>query len=153
METIKIFEEAKNIRTEIERLKDELEKSSRKKNLIKNQCSHEIVFKYTDNYPKKMMIDGNYICPACRKNIKCFEKGQIQTTAFKNSRIIPLTNLSLIGNIETISTIINEVYNNIDIYYDYSIPTEKLSNLMETVLEDKQSKYEKSKTLKKRKIN
>lgn len=150
METIQIFEETKNLKEEIKRLENELEKANQKINKIKKHCAHEIVFKYNDNYPKKMIIDGHYICPACGKNIKCFEKEQIKTTSFKDSRIIPLTNLSLIGNTETISTLISEVYNNIDIYYDYNIPTEQLSNLMETVLVDKQSKYENPKTLNKR---
>ena len=85
-------------------------------------CPHEIVFKYTDDHPRKTATDGSYFCPACGKTIRCYHKEQLSETPFNNSRIIPLTDLSLFGTSEVHHIIRNEVYNNMELYYNKDIP-------------------------------
>ena len=100
METRKIFEETGKIGNEIGRLREKIEHLNIKYLEMTKLCPHEIVFKYNDNHPRKMMIDGTYFCPACGKTIRCFGIDQIYDTPFKDSRIILLSNLSLLGTTE-----------------------------------------------------
>ena len=138
METKEVFEETGKLGNEINRLRKLLEQVNKECLEMMQQCSHEIVFKYNDNHSRKMMIDGTYFCPACGKIIKCIQRDQIQDTPFKNSRIISLIGLSLLGTSENHYIIRNEVYNNLDLYYDCNIPVEELSFKMGKVLKDKQ---------------
>ena len=140
MDTKKIFEETGKIGNEIHKLRGKIEDLNIKYLAITELCSHEIVFKYNDNHSRK--IDGNYFCPACGKTIKCFGKDQIYDTQFKDSRIIPLSNLSLLGTPENHRIIRNEVYDNMGIYYDPIIPIQELSSKMENLLKDMQYEYE-----------
>lgn len=142
MDTIKVFKKINDLKNEIAMAKELLVNLNSKYADIMEECPHEIVFKYIDNFPRKMPIYGSYFCPCCGKNIKCFDKEQIIETVFSNSRVIPLNNLSLLGSPEIYDIIREEVYNNIDFYYDYVIPTEELSLKMEELLIDKQIKYE-----------
>ena len=88
------------------------------------------------------MIDGTYFCPACGKAIKCFGMNQIYDTPFKDSRIIPLPNLSLLGTPEVHRMMRNEVYDNMDTYYDPIVSIQELSLKMEDVLKENQYEYE-----------
>ena len=144
METRKIFEETRKIEKEIGILREKIENLNIKYLEMTELCHHEIVFKYNDNHPRKMMIDGAYFCPACGKNIKCFGMDQIYDTQFKDSRIIPLTNISLLGTPEVHQIMRNEVYDNMDVYYDSIIPIQELSSKMENILTDKQYEYKNS---------
>ena len=139
MKTDEIFKESY-------RIKDETFEVYRKINDLKaeyldNQdtCSHEIVFKYADNHPRKMKIDGDYFCPACEKVISCIHENDIQDTVFKNSRIIPLTRLSLCGTPHIHEIMKSEVYYNMDLYYNNDIQEDDLSLKMEETLLDYQS--------------
>ena len=89
-----------------------------------------------------MVVYGKYYCPACGKTIMCYKNGQIKETDFKDSRVIPLTNLSLVGTPQLHNTIRNEVLDNMDFYYDYIIPDEELSSRMEEVLKNMQDDYQ-----------
>lgn len=142
METRKIFEETGKIGNEIGRLREKIEDLNTKYLEMTELCPHEIVFKYNDNHPRKMMIDGTYFCPACGKVIKCFGIDQIYDTQFKDSRIIPLSNLSLLGTPEVHRMMRNEVYENMDTYYDSIFSVQELSSKMEDILKDKQYEYE-----------
>ena len=104
-------------------------------------CPHELVFKFSDNHPRKALNDASYFCPSCGKAIVFIQEKQLKETEFKTSKIISLTNLSLIGTNDVFSAIRNEVYNNIDLYYNSNVLKEELINKMESLLEDKQSKY------------
>ena len=151
METKTIFEEAKKLDNEINNLKKQLEKNNNKYLEMMELCPHEIVFKYNDNYPKKLIIDGSYFCPACGKTVKCIQEDEIQNTVFKDSRIIPLPNLSLFGTINLYHTIRSEVYQNLNLYYHSDLSNEELSSRMEELLKSQEMKYEKSnKILRKR---
>ncbi len=152
MDTKKVFEETGKLGNEIHRLGKQLEKVNKQCFEMMELCPHEIVFKYTDNHPRMLLIDGTYFCPACGKTIKCIHPEQIKDSSFKDSRVIPLTNLSLFGTSEVHHTIRNEVYQNMELYYNPEIDIEKLSNRMEELLKDKEQRYEIStKTLRKRK--
>ncbi len=150
METRKIFEETGKIGNEIGRLREKIEDLNTKYLEMTELCPHEIVFKYNDNHPRKMMIDGTYFCPACGKTIRCFGINQIYDTPFKDSRIILLSNLSLLGTPEVHQIMRNEVYDNMDVYYDSIIPIQELSSKMENILTDKQCEYKSSEKVFKR---
>ena len=154
METRKIFEETGKIGNEIDRLREKIEDLNIKYLEMTELCPHEIVFKYNDNHPRKMMIDGTYFCPACGKTIRCFGIDQIYDTPFKDSRIILLSNLSLLGTPEVHRIIRNEVNDNMDTYYDSIVSAQELSSKMENILKDKQYEYENpEKVLKKTRRN
>jgi hypothetical protein len=126
----KIKEEEKKVRLLVDQMEE-----------IMNDCPHEIVFKYTDNHPRKMCIDGKYFCPACAKTIQCIHEEDRLETPFKNSRVIPLTNLSLEGSKEVYFTIRNEVFEHMKFYYNPNNCDEALILRMESLLEDKQTDY------------
>ena len=152
METRKIFEETGKIGNEIGRLREKIEDLNIKYLEMTELCLHEIVFKYNDNHPRKMVIDGTYFCPACGKAIKCFGIDQIYDTPFKDSRIIPLSNLSLLGTPEVHRMMRNEVYENMDTYYDSIVSIQELSSKMEDILKYKQYEYENPEKVFKKKI-
>ena len=150
MNTKDVFNETGRLGNEINKIHKLLGKINQKCLDIMEICPHEIVFKYNDDHPRKMIIDGSYFCPACAKTIKCIHKSDIKESSFKNSRIIPLTNLSIIRSGDVYHAIRNEVYENMELYYNKSIPNEELSKKMEEILVDKQTKYERpEKVLKK----
>ena len=152
MDTKKVFEETGKIGNEIGRLREKIEDLNVKYLEMTELCPHEIVFKYNDFHPRKMMIDGSYFCPSCGKTIRCFGMDQIYDTPFKDSRIIPLTNLSLLGTPEVHRIIRNEVYDNMNTYYDPIVSIQELSIKMEDILKGHQHEYESpDKVLKKRK--
>ena len=142
METRKIFEETGKIGNEIGRLREKIEDLNIKYLEMTELCPHEIVFKYNDNHPRKMMIDGTYFCPACGKSIRCFGIDQIYDTPFKDSRIIFLSNLSLLGTPEVHRIMRNEVYQNMELYYNHELDIEELSSRMEEILKDIEQRYE-----------
>ena len=152
MDTKKVFEETGRLGNEIHRLGKQLEKVNMQCLEMMEICPHEIVFKYSDNYPRMLIIDGTYFCPACGKSIRCIKPEQLQESSFKDSRVIPLTNLSLFGTSEVHHSIRNEVYQNMELYYNPELNIEELSCRMEKLLKDKEQRYEISaKTLRKRK--
>ncbi len=147
-----IFEESSKIGYEMSKLQSELERLSIKCTEIMATCPHEIVFKYTDDYPRKAVTDGSYFCPACGKTIRCYHKNQLSETSFNSSRVIPLTDLSLFGTSEVHDIIRSEVYNNIELYYNKEIPVNRLSFRMQELLRDKENKYERPELVLKKSI-
>ena len=143
METRKVFDETIKIDKEVTKTKKYLNMLNNKTNMLKEECSHEIVFKYNDNHPRKMIIDGNYFCPACGKTIRCIHNNDIKESRFKKSRIIPLSNISLLGTKEVYYLIRKEVFENMNYYYNKNIDIEDLSNRMENILIDFQYDYNK----------
>ena len=142
MKTKNVFEETGKLGNEISRLHKQLDNVNMKILGLMGECPHEIVFKYNDNHPRMLMIDGTYFCPACGKSIRCVKPEQLQESSFKDSRVIPLTNLSLIGTSSLHYTIRNEVYQNMDTYYNANIATEELSSMMEEQVKDQEQRYE-----------
>ena len=147
MEPKEIFDESKKLNEEIEKLKKQIENINLQYHAMMEFCPHEIVFKYNDNYPRKMIIDGNYFCPACGKIITLSKQSNISSTQFKNSRVIPLVNLSLFGTPEVHNTIRQEVYSNVDYYYDKNRNVEEMSSKMESILQEQNINCDKNKTL------
>ena len=141
MDTKKVFEETGKIGHEIVRIHYLLDELNQEYLKMMEICPHEIVFKYCDDFPRKMNFDGYYFCPACGKTIKCFDKSQVKESSFKTSKIIPLTNLSIIGSKEVYKLIRNEIYNNMDFYYNPDVSIEEIRIKMEDILNDKQSKF------------
>mgnify|MGYP007069917306 CR=1 FL=1 len=118
-----------------------------------NLCSHEIVFGYSDNHPRKMMIDGSYYCPACGKLIRCYDHDDLLQGSFKYSKVIPLDYLFLYGTNEMLQTLRDEVFSNMDFYYSPDSSVDLLSHKMEDVLKEFSYDYCKDKQfLKNKKI-
>lgn len=138
METKKIFEETGRIGNNIKRIHQILDMLNYRCLEIMDLCPHEIVFKYQDNYSRKMPVDGNYFCPACGKTIRCLSNDDVLKTDFRASKIIPITNLSLVGNKETYYMIRNEVYNNMELYYNKTTNIQELSSRMEEILQEQE---------------
>ena len=132
MNTKEVFE--KSINYGSDRLGKEIEEYNRKCTNLGYMCDHEIIFKYNDNQPKMMMIDGYYFCPACGRAIECLYDSDLKVSPFKKSKVVPLTNLSLITSQELYSTIRNEVYSNYDFYYNPDTSIEEMQMKMESVL-------------------
>ena len=142
MKTIQVFEQSRDIEKEKIKLKEKINKLNFELLKLENECPHEIVFKYNDNHPRKMVIDGKYYCPACGKNIEFVSNNQYLNSCFKNSKIISLTDLSLVGDTKTLLKIKEEVLNNLDFYYKCKDMYE-LRNRMEHKLKDYQYDYNK----------
>ncbi len=141
MEIKDIFDETNKIGNEINRVNDYIKKLEEEYLKVTEICPHEIVFKYNDKLPKIMIIDGSYYCPACNQTIRIIKKEDLIDSPFKDSKIIPLTNLSLLGTPKTHAKIRDEVYSNIDYYYNPSINTDELSSKMESILEEEEYYY------------
>ncbi len=151
--TKEIFNRIDVIESEISEAQETIQRLNINRARVMDLCSHDIVFKYKDNYPKKAVFDGSYYCPACGKTLKCIDKKQLWGSEFSESRIIPLTNLSLFGSKKVHRAIREEVSSNMDYYYDYVIPEEELSTKMEKVLKDKEIRYESPKVVLKKTKN
>ena len=141
MSTKKIFEETGRLGNKIREEKKIIDKLHNDCLKMMEICSHELVFKYINKHPRKMIIDGYYFCPACGKNIRCIDNEMLNKSVFSKSRIIDLTNLSLEGNKDVFSSIRKEVYTNIDYYYDKEIDEDTIASTMEKILFDKQTTY------------
>lgn len=141
MNTRNAFYGTEELEERIKEQERQLQKLYKQLQEVKEKCPHEIVFKYMDNHPRKMYIDGHYYCPACEKTIKCNKEEDRLSTPFKASRVISLTNLSLEGSKEVYSIIRNEVYEHMDIYYNPNMCDELLSLRMESLLEEEQVDY------------
>lgn len=142
METKKVFEETGKLGNEISSLERRLESIIEKCYEVMEICPHELVFKYNDNIPRLMIIDGNYYCPACGKNMRFYKKGDIEQTDFRNARVIKLTRISLVGTSNLLHKIRNEVYQNMDIYYNSELDESELAERMLEVVKDEEQVYE-----------
>ena len=141
MDTKLIFKETELIHNRIQEAQTVIDEQRGKQLEIRELCSHEIIFKYNDNRPRKQVIDGRYVCPACGKTIQCIKKQQLNETVFKDSRVIPLTHLSLMGTKEVYASIRQEVMENLDWYYNPQIPKSILERKMEEVLKGQDYHY------------
>jgi hypothetical protein len=150
MNTEEVFDRVDEVESEISEAEETVKRLKINRDRLMDLCNHDIVFKYKDNYPRMMVFDGNYYCPACGKTLKCTDKKQIWGSEFSESRIIPLTNLSLFGSKKVHRAIRQEVRSNMDYYYDYVIPEEDLAAKMELVLKDKEKRYERPELVLKR---
>ena len=142
MDIKKIFEETEKIGEKQNKLRERIYQLNQCLDAIAAQCSHEIVFKYTDKNPRKNFFKESYFCPACASTVHCFYKNELFETEFKSSRVIPLTDLSLKDSNKVNEAIRNEVYGNLDYYYDRNVPIKELSSNMEEKLVDLQTRYE-----------
>ena len=114
-------------------LKEELQR-------IFNTCTHDIVIKYHNHYPRLSEVDGNYYCPMCRKSIGTHSLKYFMDSAFSNSRIIEL-NIDLDANSEVLFRIRNEVMDNYDLFYNSSATNEELASRLEDRLRDVKHGY------------
>lgn len=147
METKEIFEETGKLGNEIKKIHKKLDNINLNIINLMKICNHDIVFKFRDNHPRKMLIEGRYFCPACGKSEKTSYYTNIKDTSFCNSRVIPLDNISLLGTPDDLQKIRIEVYNNFDFYYNKEIDTSALSKKMESEMKDNEYDYNKEKKL------
>ena len=129
-------------RQELENQKEELNHAYREvkaeEQELMNECSHDIVFQFHDNAPRKMLLEGTFYCPVCGFIQQISTKEEFKKSNIQDSRIIPLTNLSLVGNPETLEKIREEVWNKIEYYYNPNISIQELSNTMMNQLQEYQ---------------
>lgn len=128
----------------IDRINSQLEHIKLKREALKELCTHDIVVKYHDDFPRKISYSSTCYCPACGKLIKCCYQGQEKETDFKKSRVIDLKNISLIGADDVHMAIKQEIISKLDLYYDECVPIETLASMMEMSLLDIQTKYDAS---------
>ncbi len=150
METKKVFEETEKLDNRLKELNKERKEINLGFAKMIEACSHEIVFKFNDNSPRMMLID-KYFCPACGKALQISGENNIENSPFKESRVIPLNNLSLLGTNEDYQTIRNEVLSNFDMYYDPNANIEELSKRIEELLTETQYNFLSEKRLLKKK--
>jgi len=146
METIQIINQRKQLENEKIKLEQKIKSMNEELNILSQECKHDIVFKYNDKQPRKIVIDGYYYCPACGKVEEFIFKNQYLSSCFKNSKIISLTDLSLVGDKDTLMKIRDEVLDNLDYYYKNNNLYD-LRNTMEGKLKDYQYKKEKKSKL------
>lgn len=108
---------------------------------LRGICTHSIIFKFKDNYPTDRPVDGNYFCPACRLVIECASKEQLKNTKYRESRVIPLLNLSLRNGRVVHDAIREEVFQNLDLYYNPEASIEELSAKMEDAIAEHHFDY------------
>ncbi len=150
METKKVFEETEKLDNKLKELNKERKEINLGFAKMIEVCPHEIVFKFNDNSSRKMLID-KYFCPACGKALQITRENIIENTPFKESKVIPLNNLSLLGTNEDYQTIRNEVLSNFDMYYDPNANIEELSKRIEELLTETQYNFLSEKRLLKKK--
>ena len=150
MKTKKVFEETEKLDNRLKQLTEERKEINLSFAKMIEVCPHEIVFKFNDNCPRMMLID-KYFCPACGKALQISGEKNIEKSPFKDSRVIPLNNLSLLGTNEDYQTIRKEVFSNYDMYYDPDANTEELSKRIEELLVERQYDFLSEKRLLKKK--
>lgn len=141
-----IYEVKDRLEQERQRKLLELEHVNQDIRELMELCNHEVVFQYHDNHPRKMILLGTCYCPACGKKLAITAETPIQETPFKDSRIIVLKNISLLGTEKTLRVLREEVKSNMDIYYSPNSNLEELSSRMEGLLQKQEYDYDKEKT-------
>ena len=142
METKNVFKSVDDLNKAINRENERIKVlNGRLKSLI-DVCPHEIVFKFNCNHPRRIPIDGYYFCPACYSTVTCYSKEDLTNTIYRGSRVIHLSNISIVGSPQIYSIMRGEVFQNFDTYYDPNTPSEELQSKMESVLETLQYDYD-----------
>lgn len=135
------YEETAKQESELIETRKRLEEQITAYNELRGICTHSIIFKFKDNYPTDRPIDGNYFCPACRLVIECASKEQLKNTKYRESRVIPLLNLSLRNGRVVHDAIREEVFQNLDLYYNPEASIEELSVKMEAAIAEQHFDY------------
>ena len=130
------FDETTKVENELIEANKKLEQISSTYHDLRGICTHRIIFKYKTNFPRENQIDGDYYCPACRLVIECARPEHLTQTKFRESRVIPLLNLSLRNGRNVQDAIREEVYNNLELYYNPDVPIDELSTKMEGILQE-----------------
>ncbi len=95
---------------------------------VMDACPHELVVLFRDTHPKPVFVDGSVYCPACDKLITNTIATTKVVNLFGHSKVLPLTELSLINNNETLDAIKKEV---IEHYDEYLSGTKNEKDLVE----------------------
>ena len=139
MDTKKAFEESGRLGNEVTKLRRELEHVNMNILKIMDECPHEIVFKYHDPTPRMLAFDSRCFCPACGKTLNFLSINDIEKTEFRNARVIPLLHLAPSLRSESYRAIREEVYTNMDLYYDPNSDIEELSTRVDNILRNMQA--------------
>ena len=129
---LEIFAERLQIDKEKEEI-NELERANFEKLFeVQKECGHEIVLKFHDHKPHKMLY-YDCVCPACKKLEMISQTNSIEKTDFKNSKILDLTHLQEeIVRYKYGSVIQDWIIDNYDICYGKSsaLKEEELTELL-----------------------
>ena len=135
-----IFKKRKQINEDFERINHELVKLYAEDEQLKKDCPHSLVVLFSDDGPRKKLIEGTCFCPACNLKLQIVKKEHLKKSVFRKSEIIDVRKLSLIANSETLNAIRDEIYNNIGEYIN--LPLHVLEDRMTSVLSPYEVKFE-----------
>lgn len=141
MDSKKAFEKTISIGNEIIKKHKELNNLNLEAQKVMDKCSHDLVIKYNDKVPRKLVIDGYYVCPSCGRTHECIDPNDFEKTPFKHSRVIDLTSLSLEATKELYMAIRKEIYYNFDYYYNPETKVEELQERLEKLLKKYEVNY------------
>lgn len=117
MDTKTVIRANQNIRAARQKQLALLQKINDYAKEIMSACPHEIVVQMRDNHPRKMLIDGSFYCPACDRILVDTTISSIGVVKlFGHSKLLQLTELSLINNDKTLDMIKKEIIEHYDEY-------------------------------------
>lgn len=130
MNTKKVIEVNRNIREARDKEITYLKTISEYMQEIMNACPHELVVRLRSSHHRKMLAGSSYYCPACDMmyfNLPDYQ-GLVQTQ-FSHSKVLDLSQLTLLTDKDTLDTIKDEVLKDYDGYLNGS----NLDELKETL--------------------
>ena len=98
-------------------LKRKLLKLKEQEKKLHKNCNHNIVILFDDHIPRKIGKMFECMCPICSKKEEISILNRIENTAFRNSKIIDLTEYD-IDIVKTFKIIQNEIHDRYDFYYN-----------------------------------
>lgn len=150
MNNREVFNKTNELSIKIKKKRDELDELVEDIRGVQDSCDHEVVFKLNNDTPRMLIIDGYYYCPACGKSYEVIDHEDLQYTQFAKSKVVDLTELSLLPNDTVYSEIRNEVYENYDFYYGANTSIEDMKTKMLETMRPRDLPFQKQKDILKR---
>lgn len=150
MDKKEVFKKTSDLSIDIRKKREELNELVEKIGDIQENCDHSLSFKLNNDTPRMLVIDGFYYCPACGKSYEVIDHEDLQYTQFAKSKVVDLTELSLLPNDTVYSEIRNEVYENYDFYYGANTSIEDMKTKMVETMRPRDLPFQKQKDILKR---
>ena len=147
MDKKEVFKKTSDLSIDIRKKREELNELVEKIGDIQDKCDHSLSFKLNNDTPRMLVIDGFYYCPACGKKEEIIDREDLRYSCFKDSKVVDLTELSLLPNDTVLGEIRHEVYNNLDFYYGADTPDEELKTMMVETMRPRNMPFEKQKDI------
>ena len=134
-ERLFLEEEKKELETQAESIKSQIELLDLQIKQLQDECQHNIILMLDDHLPHKIGRIVINICPACAKEEHTYRGNERKDTCFKNSTIIDLTKYHIEDFKMNIPKICEYIYENSDIFYSNQFSTIELAKLIIEFLE------------------